>query len=89
MEPAIDATTVVIRPSLRVLVDPRTLQDINDLVQELTDDGHVVTLQLPDPGQFSVQNSLETVGIYVLGGVTTPVLSLWPQTFTRAPRGGW
>lgn len=76
MESAAETATVVIRPSLRAAFDPRMREDVYDLLHELVGDGHEATLQLPDPGQFSVQNSLETVGIYVLGGVATPVLSL-------------
>jgi hypothetical protein len=76
MDSAAEAATVVIRPSLRAAIDRRAREDVYELLHELIGDGHEVTLQLPDPGQFSVQNSLETIGIYILGGVATPVLSL-------------
>lgn len=76
MDSGAETATVVIRPSLRAAVYPHLREDVYELLHELVSDGHEVTLQLPDPGQFSVQNSLETVGIYILGGVATPVLSL-------------
>lgn len=71
-----ETVTVVIRPSLRATLYPHAREDVYELMHELIGDGHEVTLQLRDPGQFSAQNSLETVGIYILGGVATPVLSL-------------
>jgi hypothetical protein len=76
MDSATEAARVVIRPSVRAAIDRRAREEAYELLHELIGDGHEVTLQLPDPGQFSVQNSLETVGIYILGGVATPVLSL-------------
>jgi hypothetical protein len=73
MDSVAETATVVIRPSLSASIDPRAREDVYELLHELIADGHEVTLQLPDPGQFSVQDSLETVGIYILGGVATPV----------------
>ena len=75
MDSVAETATVVIRPSLRAAIYPHTREDVYELLHELIGDGHEVMLQR-DPGQFSVQNSLETVGIYILGGVATPVLSL-------------
>ncbi|HEX4395019.1 MAG TPA: hypothetical protein VH084_26285 [Mycobacterium sp.] len=69
MDSVAETATVVIRPSLRAAIYPHVREDVYELLHELIGDGHEVTLQLPDPGQFSVQNSLETVGIYILGGV--------------------
>ncbi len=76
MDSVAETATVTIRPSLRAAIYPHAREDVGELLDELIGDGYEVTLQLPDPGQFSVQNSLETVGIYILGGVATPVLSL-------------
>jgi hypothetical protein len=67
---------VVVRPAGRTAFDPRTHLAARELVTALSSDLYDVSLQLPDPGQFSVQNSLESIGIFVSGGVTTPLLNL-------------
>jgi hypothetical protein len=77
MDAVAEKPTVVIRPSGRMGFHPRTRQDAHELLAELASDDHNVTLQLPDPGQFSVQNSLESVGIFIAGGVSATVLPLF------------
>jgi hypothetical protein len=74
--PGMDKPTVVIRPSLRAAFHPKIRQDAHELVAELASDDRNVVLQLPDPGHFSVQNSLESIGIYIAGTVSGTALTL-------------
>lgn len=67
---------VVIRPSLFTSLHPRTKWDAHELLTELYRDDLDIALQVPDPGQFSVQNSLETIGIFIAGNVSGTVLTL-------------
>lgn len=67
---------VVIRPSLFMSLHPRTKWDAHELLAELYRDDLDIALQVPDPGQFSVQNSLETIGIFIAGNVSGTVLTL-------------
>lgn len=67
---------VVIRPSLFRSLHPRSKWDAHELLTELYRDDLDIALQVPDPGQFSVQNSLETIGIFIAGNVSGTVLTL-------------
>ena len=73
MADAADKPIVVVRPPLRVLVDPHMRQAMDDLVAELIAEGQDARLQLPDPGQFSIQNSLDTVNVVITTGASTLV----------------
>lgn len=73
MEAAAEKPTVVVRPSFRAAVDPRARQAAEELLAELSADGHDVRLEIPDPGQFSAQNSLDAIDIVVTTGASTLV----------------
>lgn len=67
------------QPALVVRVrsfDPRAARAARELVAHLSGDGYDVTLELPDPGQFSVQNSLDAIGIFIAGAASGKVIEL-------------
>ncbi|WP_152531201.1 hypothetical protein [Mycobacterium sp. UM_CSW] len=76
MDTAAEKPSVVLRPSGPTAFDPRTRQAAHELLAELASDDLNVTLQLPDPGQFSLQNSLEAIGIFIAGAASKKVLDL-------------
>ncbi|MDO0975168.1 hypothetical protein [Mycolicibacterium frederiksbergense] len=68
--------TVTIRPRGRFAFDPRNQMDARELLMELSSDKLDLALELPNPNQFSAQNALETLGIYITGVISATMMPL-------------
>jgi hypothetical protein len=61
---------------MHTAIDPRALDDLQELMVNLERSNIGVTLEMPNPHRSSVQNSLESVGIFIVGGAGTALATL-------------